>query len=280
MNTNLPFIKLQLTKAIKEYYRGTQWKGGSSMLSAEQISFLQSQLTKEKEDLIQRLDANDHFNLENAMVKESLGELSNYDNHPADHGSELFEREKDIALMEHAEEQLQDVNQALEAIQQGTYGTCIVCGTEIPYDRLEVLPTATTCIEHSHNQFVSLKRPVEEDILAPPFGKFAHDEEDNTMYDSEDSWQDVAKYGTSDTPSDIYDQGKFDYGDMFVEADEPIGYVEPIEEFLVADIYGNFVGISPNVVHQAYEDLLDDEGLTSPIGGLGAETFTYDENED
>ncbi|HJV46737.1 MAG TPA: yteA family sporulation protein [Bacillota bacterium] len=250
------------------------------MLSKKQLSYLHSVLMKEKQDLISRLQANDHLGIENAMIKESLGELSNYDNHPADHGSELFEREKDNALMEHAEEQLQDINHALNAMKEGTYGECRVCGDDIPYERLEVLPSATTCVKHSGNQFTSLNRPVEEDILNPPFGKFSFDEQDITMYDSEDSWQDVAKYGTSDSPSDMFDQGKFDYGEMFIEADEPLNYVEPIEEFMVADLYGNFVGISPNVVHDAYEQRLDDEGLMSPIGGIDAETFTYDEKND
>ncbi|MEM5591840.1 hypothetical protein AAHH67_09065 [Niallia circulans] len=38
---------------------------------------------------------------------ESVGELSSYDNHPADLGTELFEREKDSALEQHDQSELE-----------------------------------------------------------------------------------------------------------------------------------------------------------------------------
>src|SRR5699024_9723026 len=64
----------------------------------------------------------DHFCTSVEFAQESLGELSNYDNHPADTGTELFERGKDIALHQHREKELEDINEALHAIEEGTYG--------------------------------------------------------------------------------------------------------------------------------------------------------------
>ena len=46
--------------------------------------------------------------------------LSAYDNHPADMGTELYEREKDFALEEHADSELNKVNAALQAMEEGT----------------------------------------------------------------------------------------------------------------------------------------------------------------
>jgi RNA polymerase-binding transcription factor DksA len=46
------------------------------------------------------------------------------------------------------ETRLAEVNDALERIDAGTYGTCIVCGKEIEEDRLHANPAATTCKEH------------------------------------------------------------------------------------------------------------------------------------
>ncbi|WP_338467756.1 TraR/DksA family transcriptional regulator [Novosphingobium sp. ZN18A2] len=43
--------------------------------------------------------------------------------------------------------EIADVRQALLRIERGTYGTCASCGAEIGEKRLEVLPTATLCIE-------------------------------------------------------------------------------------------------------------------------------------
>lgn len=247
------------------------------MLTPDQLSQLRTILLTEKEDLHQRLDANRHFDTELALIKESLDELSSYDNHPADHGSEMFEREKDIALNEHAEEQLQDTIMALEAMDQGKYGVCQICGKDIPVERLMALPTTTRCIEHTPNKTTSDDRPVEEEVLTPPFGKFEYDETDVSMYDSEDAWQEVARYGTSESPSDFQNHGRFDYDEMYIESDEPIGYVEPIEAFAMADMYGNYMGVSNNIIHEAYEAELDEADIMSAVGGLGTENLEIDE---
>ncbi len=55
---------------------------------------LRERLLQQKRQIVQRLKQNDHFGLIRASVHDSVGELSNYDNHPADSGTELYEREK------------------------------------------------------------------------------------------------------------------------------------------------------------------------------------------
>lgn len=45
-----------------------------------------------------------------------------------------------------------NVKDALERIEAGTYGTCNVCGKEIDTERLEANPAATTCREHMDNE--------------------------------------------------------------------------------------------------------------------------------
>jgi YteA family regulatory protein len=248
------------------------------MLTQEQKSQLRSQLVEWQSDLKRRLIENDQFDMERAMVKESLGELSNYDNHPADHGTEEFERGKDLALNEHAEKELTDLDIALEAMEKGTYGICEVCHKPIPFERLEALPTAMRCLEHSAEQFVSEKRPVEEDILRPPFGQFEYDERDATFFDAEDAWQEVAKYGTSETPSDFSDPEKFSYDDMFIESEEPVGYVEAVEGFLITDMEGNFIGV--NDEHNKYEAFLDDNNVTSIYGNAVIDDVIFEDEEE
>lgn len=65
----------------------------------------------------------------------------------ADTATETFERELDEGLEEDAARQLHEVEAALERIEEGTYGTCEVCGKEIPEERLEAIPWATLCVE-------------------------------------------------------------------------------------------------------------------------------------
>ena len=79
---------------------------------------------------------------------DSLGELSSYDQHQADVGTETFEREKDLSILEQVEAELADVEHALRRLDEGTYGTCEVCGKAIPDERLEAMPATRLCLEH------------------------------------------------------------------------------------------------------------------------------------
>jgi YteA family regulatory protein len=240
------------------------------MLTTEQLAGFRLQLLKEKEEIEERLEQNDHYGFERGHYHESMGELSSYDNHPADEGTDLYEREKDIALNQHTDLQLLNINRALEAMENGTYGTCEVCGKEIPFERLEALPNTTYCKEHSPDQVVSHDRPIEEGVLMPPFGKFDMDAKDeNVAFDAEDSWQIVSQWGTSDTPSDLAFPQEH-YNDVNNEPDENEGYVEDFENFVGNDMYGNNITVYPNPQHQRYEEQLDEEGIMTSFGDLPA----------
>ncbi|MHC0038413.1 TraR/DksA C4-type zinc finger protein [Pseudoneobacillus sp. C159] len=251
------------------------------MLSAEKLSTFKRSLMEQKESVEQELKQNDNFGLDRGYWHESMGELSSYDNHPADDGTELFEREKDIALEEHAKLELANIHHALEAIEKGTYGKCEVCGQDIPVERLEALPTTTFCIKHSPDKHTSNKRPLEEGVLMTPFGKFDMDEQDEDVaFDAEDSWQEVAGWGTSETPSDLAFPVDA-YNDAFIENDENVGYVEDYENFIGNDMYGENVTVYPNQQHEKYESALDEEGIMTTFGDLPAyEHDPYVEKKD
>lgn len=102
----------------------------------------------------------------------------------------------------------------------------------------------------------------------PPFGKFDMDEKDESVvYDAEDAWQEVQKWGTSETPSDF--GGDMDhYNDAYNEPDENDGYVEDFENFAGVDMYGKNITIFPNKDHERYEEALDEEGIMTPFGDL------------
>ncbi|SET93627.1 RNA polymerase-binding protein DksA [Salinibacillus kushneri] len=237
------------------------------MLTNKQVSTFRSQLQKAKEDIEKRLKENDHFDIETGHYHQSTGELSSYDNHPADEGSELYEREKDIALNDHAEDELKNIENALKAIDEGTYGKCKECGKEIPVERLEALPTTTYCVEHSPDQNVSTQRPVEEGVLLPPFGKFEYDDTDAVAFDAEDSWQEVAQWGTSNSPSD-FAVSPDHYNETYIESDDREGYVEDYENFAGNDIEGRNITVYPTPRHEEYEENLDEEDTMSVFGDL------------
>jgi DnaK suppressor protein len=66
---------------------------------------------------------------------------------PADTGSDTFEREKDLAILEQLETELAELEAALARIDAGTYGVDEVTGDPIDPARLEALPTARTNID-------------------------------------------------------------------------------------------------------------------------------------
>jgi DnaK suppressor protein len=86
--------------------------------------------------------------LSDESESESLSELSSVDQHQADVGTETFEREKDISILEQVDAELSDVARALQRLDDGTYGTCEFDGKPMPEERLEAMPAARFCVEH------------------------------------------------------------------------------------------------------------------------------------
>jgi YteA family regulatory protein len=193
------------------------------------LNEFRERLLAEKRRIEIELENSNRFNL-NESLTDSISELSAYDNHPADLGSETFEREKDLALWNNTNEIYQRITEALEQIDEGTYGNCELCGQEIVQERLEALPYTTLCIscaQETEEKYINRARPIEEEVLSPPFGRTFLDDTDNVETDGEDTWQAVARYGTSDSPSDV--GGTDSYEDTFYDSDEDQGIVEGVE---------------------------------------------------
>lgn len=199
-----------------------------SVLTSQQINEFKNLLLSRQSEIINQIQ--DRYGLTSSQ-KDAIGELSSYDNHPGDMGTETYERGKDLALNEHAEKELEAINEALHAIDEGTYGICKVCSMDIPYERLVALPTADTCIEHAEDtQTFTRYRPVEEEVYSPNINPDELTEETQVGYDAEDAWQEVSRYGTSETPSDLYGDHD-DYDHMYPNSDERVGQVEDIEGY-------------------------------------------------
>ena len=105
----------------------------------------------------------DNENLTTESEDENLSELSSVDQHQADVGTETFEREKDLSILEQVDAELADVEHALKRLDDGTYGTCEFDGKPIPEERLEALPAARFCVEHQAEaeRQAARARPVE-----------------------------------------------------------------------------------------------------------------------
>ena len=80
-------------------------------------------------------------------TSDTAGELSNVDQHPGDSGTETFEMEKNVSLLEQVDDELLEVEAAFQRLERGTYGTCQVCGRPIGDERLEAMPATRFCVE-------------------------------------------------------------------------------------------------------------------------------------
>jgi RNA polymerase-binding transcription factor DksA len=74
-------------------------------------------------------------------------ELADYDQHPADRGTETHDQELDETTLMMLDEEASQVELALRRLETGEYGKCIECGKDIEPARLEAVPEAVRCFD-------------------------------------------------------------------------------------------------------------------------------------
>ncbi|WAM35046.1 TraR/DksA C4-type zinc finger protein [Caldicellulosiruptor acetigenus] len=142
-------------------------------------------------------------------------EVSNYDNHPADIASDLFEAEKNMSLKADMKRKLELIEKALSKIEKGNFGYCISCKKEISIERLLAIPYTEFCIEcqkdmERQENYQTDQRPIEEKVLGKPFNdKFPSQGEEE--HDGTDMWSILEMHSTSNGPQDeiVSDGRKF-----------------------------------------------------------------------
>jgi DnaK suppressor protein len=77
---------------------------------------------------------------------EASGSLSNAPLHMADLGTDNFEQEFTLSLLQNQEQALGEITEALERVRQGNFGRCEECEGAIPKGRLQALPYTRHCV--------------------------------------------------------------------------------------------------------------------------------------
>lgn len=109
---------------------------------------VRNRLSEERERLqVLRDEVVEEEGIGEETENENVAELSGMDQHQADHGTEAFDRERAISLLENIEAELDDIAHALQRLDDGTYGSCEACGKAISDERLEVVPGARFCLD-------------------------------------------------------------------------------------------------------------------------------------
>lgn len=211
------------------------------------LTDLAQRLRGEEKDLSQQIEAYERTRTES--LKDSSQELSGYDNHPADLGTETCERSKDLALLDNVRALRHEVRRALARMDAGKFGICDRCGREIDYDRLSAIPHTDLCLD-CRREIESMDpprwRPIEEEVLSPPFGRSFKDHTAVAAYDGEDTWQDLARHGSSNTPSDV--GGTDALEDAYIDHDEHRGLVEMVDGLI--DVGPDAIPPDPPAEHE------------------------------
>lgn len=115
-------------------------------MNKRQTKKFRKQLEKLGASLSQGLQHLSENNL-NRSQREASGDLSGYSYHMADVGTDNFGREMELNIASSENERIRRIEEALERIDEGSYGDCIVCEGKINVERLEAVPYARLCIE-------------------------------------------------------------------------------------------------------------------------------------
>lgn len=115
-----------------------------------QAGFSKAEISEFKALLLQRRRVleGDVKSLENEAMKRGsdVGDLSTLPMHLADLGTDSFEQEMSLGLMESESDELNHINEAFERIADGSFGLCENCKKRIPKERLRAIPYTRLCV--------------------------------------------------------------------------------------------------------------------------------------
>ena len=110
----------------------------------QDLQYFKGLILKKKEELLEDLGQIEERSMNSTPAESSGG--SSYSDHMPDLGSDAIEREKAFMFASRDGTYLDHLDQALEWIEDGTFGICRACGGEIAKERLEAVPNATMCV--------------------------------------------------------------------------------------------------------------------------------------
>ena len=117
-------------------------------LSKKDLEYFKDILLRKRAQILGDIHLLNEQSLKNNR-REASGDLSSMPFHPADAGSDTFEQDFAIGLVENESELVREIEEALGRIENQTYGVCIATGKPITKVRLQAKPWANYCIEYA-----------------------------------------------------------------------------------------------------------------------------------
>ncbi len=156
--------KVKKSKAAKKSAKKTAGRGNrkKTRLTKKELEEFRRLLLEKRQMILG--DMND---IESQAVQSQQGKgesgMSSMPTHLADLGTDNFEQEFTLGLLQSESVMLEEIDQALARIDDGTYGICLGTGKPIPKARLRARPWAKYCVEYARKIEQGLVRPGEEE---------------------------------------------------------------------------------------------------------------------
>ena len=181
-------------KTAKKSARKKMSRKRKSRLTAAELAYFRELLVEKLKEII-----GDVNHIELGALKtsrqDSAGDLSSMPIHMADIGSDNYEQEFSLGLMDSERKIVREIHEALKRIQDGTYGVCEGTGEPIPKIRLKGIPWTRYCLK-----FAEL---VEKGLATEPDHAFMDeselsDDEGNAVEQKDSDDSNVFFYGYDD----------------------------------------------------------------------------------
>jgi len=148
--SNKTVVKAKATASAKptkaRSARPSVGRKNNALSSADLEKFKQMLLTK-REQLLGDVEDMEQQALKKSRT-EAAGDLSSMPIHMADIGTDNYEQEFTLGLVENEHGLLREIEEALSRIEAGTYGICLATGKRIPKSRLKFKPWAKYCVAY------------------------------------------------------------------------------------------------------------------------------------
>ena len=117
-------------------------------LTDAEIQSFRALLLQKRSQIVGDVNEMEDKALKKPMLDAS-GDLSSMPIHMADLGTDNYEQEFALGLMDGERKLLREIDDALQRIEQGVYGICEQTGKPIPKARLRAQPWARYCVEYA-----------------------------------------------------------------------------------------------------------------------------------
>ena len=117
-------------------------------LTKAQIEHFKQMLLEKRREIVGNVNEMSNEALKKSRL-DATGDLSSMPIHMADIGTDNFEQEFALGLMDSERKLLEEIDDALQRIEEKKYGICEGTGEPIPKARLEAQPWARYCVEYA-----------------------------------------------------------------------------------------------------------------------------------